>query len=66
MIADRIHLGDTIGIISPSYLATRESYLPIFSGMRSLGFQIKEGKTFTKTLMVMLRLNRNGLMIFMK
>jgi muramoyltetrapeptide carboxypeptidase len=40
--------GDYIGIVSPSHVADIEHYSRIFSGIRSLGFQVKEGKNLYK------------------
>ncbi len=44
MLAPVCKRGDTIGIVSPSHVATREKYEKIFSVIESLGFRVKPGK----------------------
>lgn len=44
MLADRIHVGDTIGIISPCHVATEEKYARFITGLKAIGFNVKEGK----------------------
>lgn len=41
MIAERLHMGDVIGIASPSHIATREGYAPIFEALERMGFRVK-------------------------
>ncbi len=44
MLAPALKLGDTIGIVSPSHVATREKYEKIFAVIEALGFRVKPGK----------------------
>lgn len=44
MIPNKLKLGDTIGIVSPSHLATVEKYSEIIAGLQAKGFQVKVGK----------------------
>ena len=41
MIPDRLHFGDVIGVCSPSHIATREGYEPIFRAIEEMGFRAK-------------------------
>jgi muramoyltetrapeptide carboxypeptidase LdcA involved in peptidoglycan recycling len=66
MLANTIKNGDTIGIVSPSHVAEKERYARFFSAINSLGFNVKEGKTFIKIHMDIWHRSRNGLMILMK
>jgi muramoyltetrapeptide carboxypeptidase len=43
-----LKLGDYIGIVSPSHVADKAHYSQIFNGVRSIGFQVKEGKNLYK------------------
>lgn len=49
MIPERLRLGDTIGIISPSHAAVKEQYAPMLYELRRLGFKVKEGANLYKT-----------------
>jgi muramoyltetrapeptide carboxypeptidase len=44
MIAGRLRIGDTIGIVSPSHLGTAEYYERCIAGLESLGFRAKPGE----------------------
>jgi muramoyltetrapeptide carboxypeptidase len=44
MVAKKIKYGEKIGIISPSHVAGKELYSKIYSGIKSIGFNICEGK----------------------
>jgi muramoyltetrapeptide carboxypeptidase len=48
MLAEKIKQGEKIGIISPSSVPEREQYARIFSGIKSIGFDIQEGKNLYK------------------
>ncbi|MEG0852664.1 MAG: LD-carboxypeptidase [Angelakisella sp.] len=49
MVADKLNIGDTIGIISPSHIATVENYANIISGIEAKGFHVKTGKNLYKS-----------------
>lgn len=44
MQPERISIGDTIGLISPSHIATRERYAGIITSLEKLGFKVKTGR----------------------
>jgi muramoyltetrapeptide carboxypeptidase len=44
MTARKIKYGEKIGIISPSHVAEKERYSKIYSGIKSIGFNICEGE----------------------
>ena len=44
MIANKLKPGDTIGIISPSHVASEEQYAPILSAIEAMGFRVLCGK----------------------
>lgn len=48
MLADKLRKGDTIGIISPSHVATVERYEGMIFGLESLGFRVKLGANLYK------------------
>lgn len=48
MIVERLKYGDKIGIIAPSHVADRERYQVYFSELKSIGFNIIEGKNIYK------------------
>lgn len=48
MLADKLTLGDTIGIISPSHIADVEHYSKIISGIEAKGFRVKTGTNLYK------------------
>ncbi|MCL6457055.1 MAG: LD-carboxypeptidase [Gorillibacterium sp.] len=48
MIAQRISKGDTIGIVSPSHVASIERYEHIITIIESKGFRVKVGENFYK------------------
>ncbi|WP_310601548.1 S66 peptidase family protein [Anaerosporobacter sp.] len=48
MLADKLNIGDTIGIISPSHVATVEHYANIITGIESMGFKVKIGANLYK------------------
>jgi muramoyltetrapeptide carboxypeptidase len=48
MLADTIQNGDVIGIISPSHVAEKERYSRFFYTIKSIGFNIKEGRNLYK------------------
>lgn len=48
MFAEKLKLGDTIGLISPSHVADRETYAPIITHIEKLGFKIKTGANLYK------------------
>lgn len=48
MIAPRLQLGQTVGIVSPSHVANPDRYVPIISGIQSKGFRVKIGKNLYK------------------
>ena len=41
MIPERLHLGDVIGVASPSHIATPEGYESIFRAIEAMGFRFK-------------------------
>lgn len=41
MLPERLHIGDTIGLASPSWLATPERFAPIIEEMQKMGFRVK-------------------------
>ena len=41
MLPERLHLGDVIGIASPSHIATPEGYASIFDSLQNIGFRVK-------------------------
>ena len=45
---DKIKLGDTIGIVSPSHIAEKERYQKIIRGINNLGFNVKVGNNLYK------------------
>ena len=47
-MTSKLKYGDKIGIISPSHAAEKERYQKMFSGIRSIGFDIVEGKNLYK------------------
>lgn len=49
MLASRLNYGDTIGLVSPSHIATPEQYAPIIRVLKQLGFKIKTGKNLYKS-----------------
>lgn len=44
MQPERISMGDTIGLISPSHIAIRERYAEIIASLEKLGFKVKAGR----------------------
>ncbi len=48
MLAQTLKPGDTIGIISPSHVATVEGYEGIISGIEAKGFKVKKGRNLYK------------------
>lgn len=48
MVAEKLNFGDTIGIVSPSHVATVERYSPILSAIESKGFKVKTGENLYK------------------
>ena len=44
MKSNKISIGDTIGLISPSHIASPDRYIPIASALEKLGFKLKMGK----------------------
>lgn len=48
MLAEKLKPGDTIGIISPSHVATMEGYAEIISGIEAKGFKVKAGRNLYK------------------
>lgn len=48
MVGRLLKTGDTIGVVSPSHVATAERYAPMLEGLRRLGFRVKEGKNLYK------------------
>ena len=48
MLAKSLNIGDTIGIISPSHVATRDTYAPIIAHIEKLGFKVKTGANLYK------------------
>jgi muramoyltetrapeptide carboxypeptidase len=48
MIAPKLKYGDKIGIISPSHIAEKEFYSKIYHAIKSIGFDIVEGKNIYK------------------
>jgi muramoyltetrapeptide carboxypeptidase len=48
MIAKKIKYGDKIGIVSPSHIAEKDQYSRIFSGIKSIGFEICAGNNIYK------------------
>ena len=48
MLANTLKNGDIIGIISPSHVAEKERYLHFFNTLKSIGFNVKEGKNLYK------------------
>ena len=41
MLAPRLQPGDTIGLASPSWIATPEAYAPVVSALEGMGFRVK-------------------------
>ena len=41
MLPERLHLGDVIGVASPSHIATPEGYASIFRAIEEMGFRVK-------------------------
>ena len=48
MIAKRLKAGDTVGLVAPSHVATREHYAPIIAGLESAGYRVKTGENLYK------------------
>ncbi len=48
MWADKLNIGDTIGIISPSHVATTDRYRKIIAGIEGKGFRVKTGANLYK------------------
>jgi muramoyltetrapeptide carboxypeptidase len=48
ILAKKLKYGDKIGIISPSHVAEKERYFKIFEGIKTIGFDIIEGKNLYK------------------
>jgi hypothetical protein len=44
MIADRLHYGDTIGLVSPSHIADWDSYEHVISILKASVFRVYEGQ----------------------
>ncbi|MBH1940015.1 LD-carboxypeptidase [Mobilitalea sibirica] len=49
MISPKLKLGDTIGIICPCHVASKEKYTQFLKGINKHGFKVKEGKNLYKT-----------------
>lgn len=49
MVANKLKLGDTIGIVCPSHIATAEKYDRIIPVLESLGFRVKCGANIYKS-----------------
>lgn len=48
MLAEKLNIGDTIGLISPSHVADRETYASIIANLEHLGFKVKTGTNLYK------------------
>lgn len=48
MLANKLNMGDTIGIISPSHIASINDYAKIISGIEAKGFRVKTGANIYK------------------
>ncbi|MBQ9920916.1 MAG: LD-carboxypeptidase, partial [Clostridia bacterium] len=48
MLAEKLNIGDTIGLISPSHVANRAAYAAIIAHMEKLGFKVKTGANLYK------------------
>lgn len=48
MLAERLKLGDTIGIISPSHVASADIYGRMISAIEEKGFRVKTGRNLYK------------------
>ncbi len=48
MWAEKLNVGDTIGIISPSHIASEERYKNIIAGIQEQGFKVKTGNNIYK------------------
>lgn len=48
MLAKKLNPGDTIGLISPSHIASVDDYAKIISGIESKGFYVKIGENLYK------------------
>ena len=48
MLAEKLRAGDTIGIVSPSHVATVDGYAKIIREIKSKGFQVKTGANLYK------------------
>lgn len=48
MFAEKLKYGDTIGLISPSHVAEKESYANIITHLEQLGFKVKTGANLYK------------------
>ena len=48
MWADKLSIGDTIGIISPSHIASMSRYAEIISRIEAKGFRVKTGTNLYK------------------
>lgn len=45
----KLNIGDTIGIVSPSHVATAERYAGIIAGIEGCGFSVKTGENLYRT-----------------
>lgn len=48
MKAALLKKGDTIGLIAPSWVQTKEGFAPVIEGLQQKGFQVKVGENFYK------------------
>ncbi len=48
MLAKTLQPGDTIGLVAPSHIATREGYAPIIAGLEAAGYRVKTGENLYK------------------
>lgn len=48
MLASKLRIGDTIGIVSPSHVASVDDYAKIISEIEAKGFQVKAGENLYK------------------
>jgi len=49
MLAYKLKIGDTVGIVSPSHIASVERYGRIIAKIKSLGFNVKTGENIYKS-----------------
>jgi len=49
MTANKLHYGDTIGIIAPCYVALEETYASFLVGLHKLGFVVKTGRNLYRS-----------------